>query len=344
MRLYNILVTLLSTLSRSFAWNGLNYTGQDLWVNGGTLTEIPPGGFSTRLAVTPPDVVLNLQPKIMWGWGINSSPGFCGEASFQVAAQYFGSYFSQGVIHDVAGDELLIGVNDKIAAQKLGLKYETLDPPSPTTILPFIQSHTRMGHVVLAGMYITQRHGKGESEYDHIAPILGSVRNDGKQPDTVAYTDLATDRIRLLEGSKIIMTRSQATSRLRTAQYTDNKYSISDGGYVGAVSGVADLKSQLVRTRIVTNSSSEPDWSEESKLNQEPAPLKISLYVYGLVCGLQYKVFRYDGLTAPSADFHLQNFAKVFAFNATGPDIALIDHDVVPSNGTYHYRTVQLNN
>src|SRR5262249_22321879 len=143
-----------------------------------------------------PSLHLDIPPRHQW----ENDSGYCGETSIQAIALYYGAWISQKVVRDVAGGELLIGVNDETALVALHLAHTTWDTTSPTpqfeSFVAWTKSHLEQRVPVVYGVYLTD--GINDADYDHIVPATGitaASASDYSAGDTLISSDNFGDRI-----------------------------------------------------------------------------------------------------------------------------------------------------
>jgi hypothetical protein len=134
---------------------------------------------------TQHDVRSEVVPRIQW----NANSGYCGETSFICAGLNFGQYCSQWTARTLASDrpqyqadsQLLLGTGlDVRAAMEMRLNASEFPGGSNVStpeFLVWIKSHLIQGHVPVIGVFnnvnILGESLPGDSQYDHIVPIVG---------------------------------------------------------------------------------------------------------------------------------------------------------------------------
>ncbi|MFM7146345.1 MAG: hypothetical protein ACKOW5_08410, partial [Actinomycetales bacterium] len=119
----------------------------------------------------------------------NANYGYCGETSLISAGMFYGQYTSQWTARSLASpgvaqtdreSQLLLGVNDMTAANRMKLSAVTFDSDQQTSTRQFLTWITSMvlrDHPVIIGLLLNMRRSDGElpgdAEYDHIVPVLG---------------------------------------------------------------------------------------------------------------------------------------------------------------------------
>ena len=104
--------------------------------------------------------------------------GYCGCASIQSAALYYGNWLSQGQIYIIGGNtsDALLDVNAADAATALHLVVDKWDikahkTPQSKAFLAWAKQHLDSGVPVLLGAYESEP--SGDKDYDHIVLAMG---------------------------------------------------------------------------------------------------------------------------------------------------------------------------
>ena len=306
----------------------------------------------------------------MNGWSPVNSQGLCGEMSISNAGLFFGQYASQNQVKKLGGNsEILLGVNDAQAAKALKLNYQVYNAGSSIlSMSSFIQSNLIAGNVVISGMYCCDSgiwSEGNDSSYDHIVNIVGSINNTSGSQDFV-FLDHCRLSYRILSPPNIFSTRQGAnnikvnisdphpeldyTFATSAVEYPfktpmeQQQYTISQKGYLTAVSGVFDTNHETFRMMLQTNEQYEPDVTNDG-VSQSPNTVTFSANIYNLTIGNSYSVLRYDSPgSVPSNNFlKTGGFTKCFNFVATYVNLNLPNFDTGMSNGTIFYRVVKSN-
>ena len=176
-----------------------------------------------------------------------SVSGYCGEASLQSAALYYGNYISQErarLAGGAADTQLLIGVNFE-TAQVFGLNIATWDynaaaTPQSAAFLNWTRTQIAASRPVLIGVYLSET--GGDPDYDHIVPVTGI---DGT---TLQFNDLFSPSARSLSLSTGVTTRSQCVTAAPTQPYG---YCVPKGvDYGVAVVGNRDAAGETFPTSL----------------------------------------------------------------------------------------------
>lgn len=146
--------------------------------------------------------ILNIRPRRMWGWGLwaNTMLGYCGESSLQIAAPYFGNYFSQEQILKAANGSFMIGVNDGVCFPNLHMNWEfwpnIFGPGGPSIydILKYIKQQIDNNMPVILGLYCNE--DGGDASFDHQCLAVGYDLDDTAAVKTIWLLD--TYEIRLI--------------------------------------------------------------------------------------------------------------------------------------------------
>ena len=152
-------------------------------------------------------VMLDIPPRNQW----EGNYGYCGEVSLVSAGLYYGQYVSQYDARAIASQntpqnqensQLLLGVNDQYAASQMHLKsieWNSSDQQASTQFLAWVKQMVVKGYPVAIGIlmnnylfYGDKNATAGQTDYDHIVPILGigssqSLTDPGYYSDDVIY-------------------------------------------------------------------------------------------------------------------------------------------------------------
>jgi hypothetical protein len=298
-----------------------------------------------------------IPPRLQW----NENFGYCGEVSLISAGLYYGQYVSQydaraiasnGTPQNLNGSQLLLGVNDRAAANAMHLNAVEWDGSGGATsqdFLAWVKESVVQGAPVAIGVYTneyrfygsTNPHA-GDAEYDHIVPVNG-IRSSHPLSDSSYY---ANDSIVFSDNGlwapggnppyqfsysfgSFQKTRTQANAHLGPV------YSLASAAsnYGLAVTGVMDLYHDTVPVSLATNVNYEkPDIANHSNTRPAPMPLVLTITLSHLQPGIAYKLYRYN------------DFSKVpdFAFNAHAEQ-ALESWNVQIASGSSFTLTEQIN-
>ena len=134
----------------------------------------------------------DIPPRYQW----NHNYGYCGEVSMISAGLYYGQYISQYDARAAASNapqneyrsQLLLGVNDLRAAERMRLAAVRWDVPSrkdSKQFLAWVKVHVLRGEPVAIGIYMNQfrfygnrNPWAGSPQYDHIVPVVGMGGDD----------------------------------------------------------------------------------------------------------------------------------------------------------------------
>lgn len=276
-----------------------------------------------------------IPPRYQW----EHNGGYCGETSMISAGLYYGQYLSQFDARAIASPkmrqntkkdgsyaaQLLLGVNDKSAAQALRLKHERLDTDDSRDLLGWIKSHVVEGHPVIMGVFNNEYrlYGKttgGDGEYDHIVPVLGWGSNypleDGELHD---------DDVILISDNGLYTPDNNNTPPIPPksvpyyfhyplARFLKNRkeanlpkgnlYSLLDlpkyqtppdkQNYGIAITGVEDELDETLPVRVSTSANYEaPFIASDSNKRPTPMAIKLTIHVSGLDPSKTYHVYHY---------------------------------------------------
>lgn len=286
--------------------------------------------------------LLDIPARRMWGWGTGLD-GYCGECSFQSTALFWGNYFSQEECRYADGNsELLIAVNDETAAKALRLTYVSWNykgkTPQENAFKKWVKDFIDQGVPVIAGFYERLNKG-GDSNYDHIMPIIGYMIDSKGEITDFYHNDF------YLKDTTTTSSDFETRSQCMQASAPKQPYSYclpTDIDYAIAITGIVDPNKETYRARLVVlNMWDEPDWGAEDKLHQKPIQFDSELHVSGLKSGNKYTCLRFDDVKS----LPVNGGFLTSSYDAAFPFIATSDNHVLPvasvlSDGTYFYRCV----
>jgi len=290
-------------------------------------------------------VLLDIRPREMWGW-FDNVDGYCGECSFQSVLLYYGNYVSQEEVRYADGNkELLVAVNDETAAKALRLDYEEWDynqrTPQSSAYLSWVKKNIDEGIPIISGWYIRERTGTGDSDYDHIMPIVG-YEISGSAVTGIYHNDLYLNSHTYTAYSELFATRKECTQSSSPKRPYD--YCLpTDVDYGLAVFGNADPNGETYHTKLNIGNWNEPDWGEEDNIHDRPITMQVSATIYGLTPGQKYTILRFDDAKAiPKANtgFRSGSWSMQYSFTAKDTTHFFDDLDPIQSDGTYFFRTV----
>jgi len=268
---------------------------------------------------------LPIPPRLQW----NANFGYCGETSLISAGMYYGQYTSQWTARSLASpgrpqtdqeSQLLLGVNDLDAAQRMRLQavaFDTKGQRSTAAFLTWVKAMVVQGFPVIMGVYLNvgaeDGVDGGEDEYDHIVPVLGvgskarlTAGDRRYRPgDVIVFSDNSG-----LDGSSIYRARFSEFQRTRQQanQPTAPDYSLRNrpGNYGIAVTGVLDPERVTIPVRLTSNADGEGE-QDESWMSAPPAPFPIELTATVTIPdpSQSYRVFAYEDFgKVPVRDFN----------------------------------------
>ncbi|MGE9295655.1 MAG: hypothetical protein ACQKBV_05150 [Puniceicoccales bacterium] len=298
---------------------------------------------------TPYTYAHDIPPRLQW----NENNGYCGETSFISAGLNFGQYCSQFTARSIASPgipqydesaQLLLGVNDTYAAQRMRLDADEFYYETQTRSLDFmdwVKSNTLAGNVVIIGVFNngiilgewTQR-TDGDPEYDHIVPVLefgsrvpfSQTRNEYSPGDVITISDNGlygpfgnppeyqfyyAYRYFHFLGSRRMANRPNGPVYLLKNR---------PANYGIAIKGVLDLDEVTIPVRLVASRNSEPQIDHHSNTAPVPEPLTLTATVSIPNQRRAYNLYLYDDFDkTPVANFN------ALAGNA-------VDSWVIPAN------------
>ncbi len=262
-----------------------------------------------------------IPPRLQW----NGNGGYCGEVSLISAGLYFGQYVSQYQARICAiGDtpqskgEMLLGVNDRRAAERMHLKsieWNGRGQRSTGEFLRWVRRHVLRGEPVAIGVFNNERllYGNhdpdaGDPQYDHIVPVVG-VESRGPGGGRLSFSD--NGLWGTLPDHPYFFTysfRAFPADRQQANAPHGPLYSLPDYGrnYGIAITGVTDRTGDTLPVRVLTSVNYEsPVMKNGENARPAPMPLTLTVVVSELVPGVRYRLYRYDRLGAiPDGNFN----------------------------------------
>ena len=299
-------------------------------------------GLLATLAIGVQALLLDVQPRLMWGWQPDAH-GYCGSASLQSAGLFYGNYFSQEQVRYAGGNkEILIDVNLHTAADALALTYEQWTPSTwngtyghgrAASFPVWMKDHLDAQHPVIMGLF--ERQPGGDPDYDHIVPMIGYDMDKFY----LYFNDLYEPVTRPLK-----LTDIKTRANCHQAEPPVQPYSYcfpTPTNYGLAVTGNKDSDGTYP-VMLKIQDSGEPDWGAEDNLHQKPVEFSPRAIISGLTVGKSYSLLRFDSTDAlPQTEFINGSWSERVVFVASGET-----HEVVPgsimSDGVYLYRCVEV--
>ena len=309
-----------------------------------------------RVTGLPLDV--SRQSLIREQW--DSNWGYCGETSLIAAGMSFGQYASQFTVRELASpgipqekeaSQLLLGVNDQLAAQAMRLSssaYEnagaTLGMAEKHRLASWIRDQINAGARVILGVYSKALRN---SEYDHIVPL---VQVSPRDVGTNSPSDLLKSRLffsdnygHLLRGSFRNLFRNRRSANISSAL----PYSIPNdaNNFALAISGVVDHDQVTIPVMLQASRNDEPLFREAAQRPPVPEPLGIRATVLIADQSQSYNVYRYDSFDkVPEGFFNASSAAAVqsWVIPAYSGDSVVFDINVLTSD-TVVFRAVPVN-
>lgn len=284
-----------------------------------------------------------IPPRLQW----NENSGYCGETSFISAGLHFGQYCSQYTARSLASpgvnqadpaSQLLLGVNDTAAAQRMKLaatEFNNRRQRSARDFLEWVKQRTLGGEIAIIGVFNNgillgewTRRLDGDSSYDHIVPVLewGSENPFDRlryfPTDVITFSDnglygpfgtppvypfLYSFRLRDFPG-----TRFQANNPRGPI------YMLKDSPkhYGIAIRGVLDRDNVTVPVKLTSNLNFEPDIGSASNTPPDPIPMQLTATVTLPDQSVAYVLYRYDDFEkVPTANFNTAASQAVESWN-----------------------------
>jgi len=227
---------------------------------------------------------LPIPPRQQW----TNANGYCGETSIQSIALYDGAWISQKIVRQLAGGELLLGVNEEVALNALHLAHVTWDSsaaqPQASAFLAWIETELLHGAPVVYGVYLTD--AANDPDYDHIVPAVGVT------PDQLTSNDNYDDQI-------TVPLATLAATRSGCMRSTVQGGCVPrDVDYGVAITGVMDAQHASLPVSMTVTVDPEPNVSTGAHAIAMTGTITAS----GLVAGHSYALLRFDGYAQLPAD------------------------------------------
>lgn len=275
--------------------------------------------------------------------------GYCGEMSLISAGLYYGQYISQYDVRAISSkdgsqthDELLIGVNDIKAVEKLHLTYEewnTDGEENTDQFLIWLKQKVVAGNPVAFGVYANQYlfYGNtdplaGDSDYDHIVTAMYMSSNrpltdpSYYESDSLGFNDNGYWQHRTTPVYFFEYGFDEIQDDRKGANDPDGSiYSLSNdaSNYGIAITGIVDKDGDTLPVRIETNYPYEnPPIAEGSNVRPSPMLLTLTVTVSNLTPNKTYVLYRYNQLeSVPDSKFNANAMAahEKWIFTPDGP-------------------------
>jgi len=292
-----------------------------------------------------------IAPRMQW----NENSGYCGETSFISAGMHFGQYCSQFTAREIASpginqadpaSQLLVGVNDTYAARKMRLQAAEFYSAAQSSVRDFLRwtkSNTLAGNVVVMGVFNNgilleewTCRTDGDSEFDHIVPVLGWGSNASLEDYSSEYIagDVITISDNGLYGPFGAPPEYQFLYSYHLRKFTGNRVQANNPNgpvyllknqpqsYAIAIGGVLDLDEVTLPVRLTSDKNYEPEIGVGSNLPPPPIPITLTATVTISNQSAAHVLYRYD------------NFDKVpvAGFNAAAAN-AVESWEIPPNSG-----------
>eukprot|EP00759_Apiculatamorpha_spiralis_P025473 PhF_6_TR28680/c0_g1_i1/m.42150 len=300
------------------------------------------------------DVILDVPPRYMWGWyddTLANTRGYCGETSFQSHGIYYGNWISSELMRQKGDNyELLIGTTDVKTAINASFTYDVFDNSGSSgtqinRVKPWIANHIEAGHIIVGGWMEFKLNG--QSDYDHIMPVVGYRKDSAGNAVGLYYNDLwLANQSRYFNFSVDVKNRTQCNTSVTQTQPVPYCIPANVSLYMIALTGIVDPLNETIRMQLIVPSNKEPDWGFEDKLNQKPILFNVSAKFTNLTIGAKYGVLRFNSFSSlPKSQFYQsQNFTNKTEFIATSVNMTINNFDSFMTNTEVYYRTVVLQN
>ena len=288
------------------------------------------------------NIMNDIPPRTQW----NANYGYCGEVAMISAGLYYGQYLSQYDVRAIASprtqqnkanSQLLLGVNDGVTAKNLRLKYEIQSTADDNNFYAWVKNHVVQAHPVLVGVFNNEyllygdtQLNAGDSEYDHIVPVIGfgsnyALNNSFYSDDKVLLSDnglytpkgVATPYYYLFNVTTFLNNRQKAN--LRNGQiYSLAKYPIKKYGI--AITGIMDNNNETFPVHLSTSINSElPEIKNNTSIRPLSRSLVLTITVSGLTPGTHYNLYRYSS----------ESNVPIVSFNANSKKIGILPWKVI---------------
>jgi hypothetical protein len=317
-----------------------------------------------------PAHLLEIPPRFMWGWAPGVS-GYCGSVSMQTAGIWYGNWFTEDYVRGTSGghdgahqmyisypedlaipDTALIAACPKLKMNCTMWNYRAAPQPQHADFLRWAASGIDRGHPVLLGIFWGAE-ATPNPDYDHLVPMIGyepagaaERHQEGAVGDVsvVYYNDLHANVTTRAAVSDFVKNRSTCITAERFGpksfclQYWVNYGLEVSGNLQEPASGEAPLRP----VRLVMGNWTEPDYSQEDKLNEPPVLLSARVIVSELSAGVNYALLRFDDplLTPVSRFLESPHVREKNVFVATAAT-AEFDRNFM-SNTTQLFRCVEV--
>ena len=357
--------------TRDAAKGTASYSNSD--AAGLEIESVQAAAINSRIGVVPPVSVaataqakLQINPRFQWG----ANYGYCGEVSFISAGLYYGQYLSQYDARSLANgtsrqnrasSQLLLGVNDSAAADRMHLAMTKWSGVGASAFLGWVKKNVLAGSPVVIAVFTNSwifdgdaRPTAGDSEYDHIVPVHSITTNHGLtdasyyDDDTLTFSDNGLYGDDTPTGSPYHFTytfglfpRTRAQANLKTGPVYSLPLNTTNYGV--AFTGVKDAYRETLPVRITTSTNAElPSIADGSNTRPAAQAVTLTVTVSGLVPGKAYKLYRYNSMAAvPDGSFNA-NAAKassVWAITITSGSTYVLTQSIM-SNQSVAYRAV----
>lgn len=278
--------------------------------------------------------LLDIPARYMWGWGPGLS-GFCGSASVQTVALYFGNWLTQNEVRGFTGGydathQLVLGGSPCCsavdAARHFHLRVEEWkywEQPQPQALrfVEWMKDAVDRSQPVVFGVYMTV---ENNTEFDHIVPLVGY------DDESLFFNDLYFNRTLRADVDTFVQRReacSGAPEHAGVKSYCLPQ--VVDLGF--SVIGNVDPRGELFPVRLIMSSNAEPDYSIEDGKHDAPSELSAEVVVTGLPPGGHFALLRFSDVGSLPGDGH---FLSHFLASGRAPEA----HFEAPPNGEWRQR------
>jgi len=287
-------------------------------------------------------LILPIPPRLQW----ENGHGYCGETSIQAIALYHGVWISQQIVRNVAGGELLVGINSDKALETLKFDFESWDwnnEPTPQykTFMPWMKKHLQNKTPIVFATFLAD--DEDSPDYDHIEPAIGikinDIRKEGFDPEDelIFYNDFDKKQIKR-PFKDLHSSREGCKSDLDDGGCIPNDYD-----YGVAIKGILDKQKITKPVQLVVSHWDEPNVSE----GKAPRQMNALVIVSDLLKGQKYSLLRfedYNKVPTEGTCSHFLTSEYVLRVDFIATDVQWYYNDPVPfsSDGVLYYRVVCL--
>jgi hypothetical protein len=300
-------------------------------------------------------MLLDVPPRFMWGWGHNVS-GYCGSMSIQTVGLYYGNYLSQDKVRGMTGGhdgrhEIMLGssaccsaarVMDLLKLNVSQWPFWSAARPQSAAFVSWMRKSVAAREPVVFGVFMQT---ENNPVFDHIVPLVGfEMEEEEKAASTsantssggrlVVFNDLHSSAPLRRALPSFVASRSACRAALPWPErFAYCLPAVVSNGV--RVHGNADVGGELYPARLIMDSWSEPDYSDEDGKREAPTLLGATLHATALEAGRWYCLLEFrDAAHVPQSGF---------LRNQTGGLVTRLDFEASRS-GTFARRVSFMSN